>query len=193
MKSKSYLCMRCKGKFSRKWNAFRHNLTVHSNLAKIVSYSDISNNPSGRTNRPQESKNFSKNKFQKIKYLQSKYEPQEDDDYIDLLIEDENKTDSKIMKIIGQMLKPYRELESSLNDMDPQTKARILDNSFTSSLLSYNPAKSLSEIADLYRSTIGLREITKHCSAARNIPIHEATEFVIETVRNSSLIRRMNN
>ena len=193
MKSKSYLCMRCKSKFSRKWNAFRHNLTVHSNLAEIVSYSDILNNTSLRTNHPQESKNFSKNKFQKINNLQSKYESQEDDDYIDLLIDDENNIDSKIMKIIGQMLKPYRELESSLNGMDTQTKAIILSNSFTSSLLSYNPAKSLSEIADLYRSTMGLREIAQHCSVARNIPIHEAAELIIETVRNSSLIRRMNN
>ena len=193
MKSKSYLCMSCKGKFSRKWNAFRHNVTVHSNLAKIVSYSNRSTNPSRTTNRSQDLKNFNKNMVQKIKYLQSKYEPQEDDDKIDLLIEDENKLDSKIMKIISQMLKPYRELESSLNNMDPQTKAIVLDNSFTSSLLSYNPAKSLGEIADIYRSSIGLREITKHCSVARNISIHEATEFVIENVRNSSLIRRMNN
>ena len=97
------------------------------------------------------------------------------------------------MKIISQMLKPYRELESALNNIDPRTKAMVLDSSFTSSLSSYNPAKSLGEIADFYRSNIGLREITKHCSVARNITIHEATEFVKETVRNSSLIGRMNN
>ena len=91
------------------------------------------------------------------------------------------------------MLKPYRELESALNYMDPQSKARVLDNSFISSLLSHNPAKSLGEIADFYRSNLGLKEIAKDCSVARNISIHEATELVIETVRNSSLIRRMNN
>ena len=193
MKSKSYLCMSCKGKFSRKWNAFRHNITVHSNLAKIVPYSDSSTNPIHPTTRSKDINNFNKNIVQKIKYLQSKYESQQDDDSIDLLIEDENNSDSKIMKIISQMLKPLRELESLLNDKDPQTKAIILDNSFTSSLFSYNPAKSLGKIADFYRSSIGLREITKNCSVARNITIREATEFVIETIRSSSLIGRINN
>ena len=62
------------------------------------------------------------------------------------------------------MLKPYRELESLLKDMDPQSQAAILHHSFTSSLLSYNPAKLLAEIADIYRSNIGLREIARQCS-----------------------------
>lgn len=193
MKSKTYLCLGCKGKFSRKWNAFRHNITVHSNLAKIVSYSSSSTNPNRPTYRPKDLKNFDKNMFQKIKYLQPKYESGQDDDYIDLSLEDENYDDPKIMKIISQMLKPYRELESSLYGMDPQTKAFVLSNSFISSLSSSNPGKSLRDIADSYRSNIGLTEIAKHCSVARNIPFYEATEFVKETVRNSSLIRRMNN
>jgi hypothetical protein len=146
-------------------------------------------------NRSEDSKYFNNNKFQKkIKYLKSKYELHVEDEYIDnRRLHEENKTDSKIMKIIGQMLKPYRELESLLNDMDPQSKAAILDHSFTSSLLSYNPAKSLAEIADIYRSNIGLREIARQCSMARNISLYEATEFIKGEVRNSTLIRRMNN
>jgi hypothetical protein len=75
------------------------------------------------------------------------------------------------MKIIGQMPEPYQELESLLNDMNPQYKAAILDHSFTSSLLSYNPPKSLAEIADIYRSNIGLREIARECFTARNISL----------------------
>ena len=187
--------MECKGQFSRKGNAFRHNLTVHSDLAKIVSSANGTTNSGYPINRSEDLKYFNNNKFRKkIKYLKSKYDPHVDDDSIDnLLLHEENKTDSKIMKIIGQMLKPYRELESLLNDMDPQSKAAILDHSFTSSLLSYNPAKSLAEIADIYRSNIGLREIARQCSMARNISLYEATEFIKEEVRNSTLIRRMNN
>lgn len=193
MKSKSYLCMICKSKFSRKWNAFRHNIAVHSNLAKIVSYSNSSANSSRPTNLPKDIKNFNKNKYHKFEYLQTKFGPPRDDDYMDFLLEDENNTDSKIMKIIGQMIKPYRELESLLDYMDPQNKALVLDNTFTLALLSYNPVKSFSETADFYRSNIGLKEIAKHSSVARNISIHEAMEFVKESVRSSTLIRRMNN
>ena len=36
MESKSYICNMCKRKFSRKWNAFRYNIAVHSDLSKIV-------------------------------------------------------------------------------------------------------------------------------------------------------------
>jgi hypothetical protein len=77
--------------------------------------------------------------------------------------------------------------------MDHHSKAAVLDNCFTSSLLSYNPVKSLTEIADIYRSNFGLSEIARQCSMARNIPLCEATEFIKEEVRNSTLIRRMNN
>ena len=187
--------MECKGQFSRKGNAFRHNLTVHSNLADIIPSANGTTKPGYPINRSEDLKYFNNNKFRKkIEDLKSKYEPHVEDDSIDnLLLHEENKTDSKIMKIIGQMLKPYRELESLLKDMDPQSKAEILHNSFTSSLLSYNPAKSLAEIADIYRSNIGLTEMARQCSMARNISLYEATEFIKEEVRNSTLIRRMNN
>jgi len=59
--------------------------------------------------------------------------------------------------------------------------------------LSYNPVKSIGEISDTCRSNRGLREIAQHLSEADNIPIHQATVFVKEDVRNSSLIRRINN
>jgi hypothetical protein len=194
MKSKSYTCKECKGQFSRKGNAFRHNLTAHSNLAYIVPCTNATTNAGYSINRSEHLKYFNNNKFQKFEYLKSKYGSHVEDESIDsLLLYEENKTDSKVMKIIGQMLKPYRELESLLNDMDPRSKAAILDHSFTSSLVSYNPAKSLGEIADIYRSNIGLREIAKQCSMARNISLYEATEFIKEEVRNSTLIRRINN
>jgi len=135
-----------------------------------------------------------RNKFHKFKQWQSKYKSRDDDDYLDnLLLGPDNNTDSKIMKIIGQMIKPYLELQASLNHVDPQTKAIILSSSFISSLLSYNPVKSLSEISDLHRSNMGLGLIAKHLSEAENISIHQATAFVKDSVMHSSLIHRMNN
>jgi hypothetical protein len=89
-----------------------------------------------------------------------------------LVSKEKNKTDSKIMKIIGHMIKPYLELEALLYYMNPQDKAKILSNSFISSLLSYNPVKSLHEISEIYRSIQALKVIAQHLSVANNIPMH---------------------
>ena len=86
MKSKSYICMECKGQFSRKGNAFRHNLTVHSNLARIVLSANGTTNSGYPLNRPEDLKYFNNNKFQKkIKYLKPKYEQHVEDESIDNL------------------------------------------------------------------------------------------------------------
>lgn len=184
----------CKRKFRRKWNAFRHNLTVHSDLAKIALCPTNSSTLSLSANRSKDVKKGYSNKFHKFKQWQSKYDSQADDDYLDyLLFGKDNNTDTKIMKIIGQMIKPYLDLQALLDHADPQTKARVLSTSFISSILSYNPVKSLSEISDKYRSNMGLDLIAKHMSEAQNMPIHQATVLVKEAVRNSSLIRRINN
>lgn len=184
----------CDRKFKRKSNAFRHNLTVHSDLAKIASYPTNSSTSNRQVNRSKDVKKVYGNKFHKFKHWESKYDSHNDDDYLDYLLSgQDNNTDTKIMKIIGQMIKPYLDLQALLGHEDQQTKARILSTSFISSLLSYNPVKSLSEISDIYRSNMGLDLIAKHLSEAENMPIHQATLLVKEAVSNSSLIRRINN
>ena len=123
-----YTCSLCKRKFSRKWNAFRHNIRVHADLSKIVLGS---NNSSRSINHSKYMSNTHKKKFYKYKYLQSIYKSQDTDDYLlDQLIEETYKIDSKILKIIGQMIKPYLELEASLNYMTPKDKATVLSRSF---------------------------------------------------------------
>ncbi|TVP41184.1 hypothetical protein [Candidatus Nitrosocosmicus arcticus] len=194
MESKLYYCSMCKRKFRRKWNAFRHNLTVHSDLAKIALYPTNSSTLSLSPNRSKDVNKVYGINFHKFKHWESKYGSQDDDDILDyLLIGQDNNTDTKIMKIIGQMIKLYLDLQSSLDHADPETKARVLSTSFISSLLSYNPVKLLSEISDKYRSNMGLDLIAKHVSEAQNMPIHHATVLVKEAVRYSSLIRRINN
>ena len=97
-----------------------------------------------------------------------------------LLFDETNKINSKILKIIGQIIKPYLELEASLNYMNPQDKARVLSSCFISSLSSYNPVKSLYELSEVFRSNQGLKIIAQHFSVANNIPIHQATTLVEE-------------
>lgn len=154
METTSYICTMCKRKFSRKWNAFRHNMTAHSNLSKIVLNSNNSRLPLYHSTF---AKNAHKNKFE---YLQSNYKSQHAEDYLEnLLLEETSRIDSKILKIIGQMIKPYLELEASLKYMNPQDKASVLSGCFISSLSSNNPVKYLCEISEVCRSNQGLKVI----------------------------------
>ena len=77
--------------------------------------------------------------------------------------------------------------------MNSQHKAKVLSTSFISSLLSYNPVKSLGEISQIYRSNQGLKVIVEHFSEANNALIHQASAFVEDAIRNSSITPRMNN
>jgi len=133
MGPKSYTCAMCKRKFRRKWNAFRHNTTVHSDLGKIVF---DSTNLSGLPNSSKAAKHSRQNKFPKFKNFQPIRESLDYEDYLDnIILEEFNKIDSKIMKIIGQMIKPYLELEESLNYMNKNDKAIALTKAFSSSML----------------------------------------------------------
>lgn len=77
--------------------------------------------------------------------------------------------------------------------MNPQEKAKVLSKSFISSLLSYNPVKSLRETSEMYRSNQGLDLIAKNLALTNEISIYEASVFVKDAIRNSALIHRMNN
>lgn len=191
MGSKLYTCAMCKRKFRRKWNAFRHNTTIHSDLGKIVL---DSTNLSGLPNSSKVAKNAHQNKFRKFKNFQPIRESLDYEDYLDdIILEEFNKIDSKIMKIIGQMIKPYLELEESLNYMDKNDKAIALTKAFSSSMLSYNPVKSLHEISEMYRANEGLKIIARYWSQANNITIQQAAASVENVIINSSLIHRINN
>ena len=181
----------CKRNFSRKGNAFRHNTKVHSDLSEIVL---SSMNPS-RIPKPSKGlKNAQANKFLIFKNMRSAQKLNDDDDYLDdILFTENDEIDSKIIKIIGQMIKPYLELESFLNSLSPQEKATVLTMAFSSSLLSFNLVKSLHEISEIYRSFQGLDIIAKHWASANNIPVPLATVFVRDAINNSTLIHRMNN
>jgi hypothetical protein len=142
-------------------NAFRHNTIVHSDLGQIVLNST---NSSRSVNRLKGEKNAQWNKFHEFKKLQSIHKSKDEDYFYSLISEENNRIDSKIMKIIGQMIKPYLELDALLDNMNPQEKAKLLTMTFCSSLLSYNPVKSLHEISEMYRSIQGLNIIAKNWS-----------------------------
>ena len=74
-----------------------------------------SKNSSGLISRLKNTKYASNNKFRKFKHLQSIRNSPNYEEYLDeLILEEFNKIDSEIMKIIGQIIKSYLELDDAL-------------------------------------------------------------------------------
>ena len=91
---------------------------------------------SGLPNSSKAAKHSRQNKFPKLKNFQPIRESLDYEDYLDnIILEEFNKIDSKIMKVVGQTIKPYLELEESLNYMNNQEKTDALTKAFSSSML----------------------------------------------------------
>ncbi len=182
MKSKGsqYQCSMCNHCFSRKWNAFRHNKQIHSDLA------DISNNKTksrGAFNKAPN--NYSnKKKFEKFKTAIA---------YDDFFSSPMDPTEIKLAKIIGQLIVPFEEIEKLVGRFGENEKASILSNAFRSSLRSFNPVKSLNEIVDLYRSLDGRRKISDYVSKSTGMSFKQAVILIDEEIKGASIFKRQNN
>ena len=88
--------------------------TISQSIATAKTVSD-SKNSSGLFSSLKNAKYASNNKFRKFKHLQSISNSPNYEDYLDeLILEEFNKIDSEIMKIIGQIIKSYLELDDAL-------------------------------------------------------------------------------
>jgi hypothetical protein len=116
---------------------------------------------------------------------------QSEDNYIQHTRRDSD--DWKINKILGQLLRPYLALEKELEGLDHLNKPMILSDSLKSSLNSYNPVKSLNEIAAMYRSVNAIDIISQNLSRCQNLPVETAKIIIKEDVRNCPLFKRINN
>lgn len=190
MKEKLYFCNMCDRSFSRKSNAFRHNSNIHHNLATIIrnsprqlNYKLGINNKHAKQSKQTKRIN-SKYRIQKENYLYQ-------DDYFDDFTPDID--DLKIYKILGQLIKPYLELEKEIRHLNPILIPGILSDRFISSLNSSNPVKSLSGIAELYRSMRALDIIATNMQKSKGMFKEAAIVNIKESIRNCSLFDRMNN
>ena len=186
MKKKFYKCEECEQKFGRRWNAERHNRSMHGAASDIIS-NDI------HRRIPFMSRNKFSNYQKKFDILESagielynKY----DVNYSDIF--GFNKEDFKIVKIIDQLIKPYSELDALLRSANDMTRAYILSRSFDLSLQSDNPVRSMSEMVELLRSINGIKKIAKHRSMVDKTRRDPITD-IKEKIKKSFIFQRQNN
>lgn len=181
----------CKGRFSRKGNAFRHNLSLHDDLATIRR--ELNSTMMEQQNKK---KNIQKNFTKRFRHIHKNQETKDNLDEIFFNTITNNLTyqvDTKISRIINQLIKPYLAIQAELKDTNPKDIPSILSTVLESSLSSYNPVKTLHETADYYRSMRGLAIMSKNLSLSTGISVEAATENIKYAIRNSLLYKRINN
>jgi len=191
MKNKIHQCNYCGRSFSRKWNALRHNKLKHSNLARISGANFRSNQYSSR---PHNKFYDYETKFKILGEVENKL------NYYDLGIDfsyhlSANPVDIKIIKIIDQVIRPFEELETLLDQIKDETKAFILLNTRFSSLQNEEPVKSMYETVELYRLMKGTKKIIYLMSMMPKYTgyFEEPIEILKEKIKNSSIFERQNN
>lgn len=181
----------CGGRFSRKGNAFRHNISLHNDLATIR------REPNNlRIEKQVNKKNIQKNFTRKFEYFSENQKTKDDFDdfFLDTITKDfDYQNDDKILRIISQLMKPYLALEAELADANPILKPSILSNVLESCLSSNNPVKSFNEVAVYYRSVKGLALMSKNLSLSNGISIELATANIKHAIRNCVLYKQINN
>jgi hypothetical protein len=186
MNKKFYKCEECEQKLGRIWNATRHTKLIHGAACDIVS-----NDINIRTSYKSHNKyyNYQKKFDILIQAGIPKYN-EYDENLPDIFNLD--KEDFKIIKIIDQLIKPFKELEELLIDYDKKTRALILTRSFNLSLQSHNPVNSMNEMIELLRSINGIKKIAEYKSLVTNTSIDPISDLK-EKIKNSYLFKRQNN
>jgi hypothetical protein len=150
-----YSCTGCKKKFSRKWNALRHNNQIHHGLAIIY---DIS---TGWASKDNEDTNILKLS-----------EPQ-----------DSWSTDQAILNILGKMLQPLMELENNLIIPEPQ-KTEFFATLIMGSLISSDPVKMIQNAVEFNRSIRGKSKVISYISRSKQIDPIQAEVYVNSLIKN---------
>lgn len=193
MVNKHYTCSFCNKQFRRKWNAFRHNTSVHHDLAKIESRLNSQNLRNQKSLKKRYGDRFYKN-IESIS--QDNLDESIDFDQICNMTFtglEPNGLDLKINRILGQLIKPFEELESTLSYMDEQARAVVLTNIFESCMKSYNPVKSMIESGRMYQGIAARNKISRYISKALNMKTADSLEHVNRSILSSNIFDRLNN
>ncbi len=205
MVKNAYACTGCKRTFGRKYNAERHNISIHNEMAVIYNKEtdwvsnkrktnenlqhDFSSSPP--SSPPQSSSTLSTS----FSYTKStspsdtdnkKVVSKPQNDFLnDFNFENNNSeinknTDiEKIFKIFEKISPLIDELDTQLSTYKiPEERIKILSESIISALSSSNPVQTLKEIIKLHHTTIGIKKASGFVAITRKIPLDKARSML---------------
>jgi hypothetical protein len=194
MTKKIYSCTGCNKTFSRKYNAERHNETIHNQMAKIYNKETEWESNKKKTNnayQPQQdslllqpsippsntttmSSNI-ENQNNSNNILNPMAKPSKDFDLLDSLASIYNKKEiEETFKILGKMLPFMDEMDSLLLTFNPKNRINILSQVIISSLTSPNPVTALKDYINFFRIVIGVEKASTIISQSQRISKEQA-------------------
>ena len=153
-----YWCSQCKKKFSRKWNALRHNDTIHHGLAII---------------------------YNKLGDWISKTKDDLDASLVPNQLE-EMLVDQGVLGILGKMLQPLSELESEFHNLEESKRTQFIATLLAGALISVDPVKVIQDQVDLSRSVKGKQKIVSYMSRGMNMSTNQAEHYIDLSIKKSS-------
>ncbi len=155
--AQKYNCSICKKKFSRRWNAIRHNTTLHAGLSVIF------DNETGI---------FMDNK----NHYGGSVTARADADEVET-------NEQIILDIVGKMLQPFEELENLYSHRSEHEKIKNLSELLVEALGTTNPVNSLHNTIDYQRSWRARMKFIDYISKYRNVSSVIADSYLTDLIK----------
>jgi hypothetical protein len=176
-----YGCTGCKGTFTRKGNADRHNFNIHGEMAIVYNIKTDKISDKRKTNKKFSSPITEEDVITNNRQISNPYDKGlEGFDFSDPNSElNKNADEEKMFKIFEKISPFIDELDSLLSIYKPHPeRIKILSNVISYSLISSNPVLSLKDTIRFYRSTIGIKKTLGFVSMSNNITQDQAKEML---------------
>lgn len=152
-----YSCSQCKKKFSRKWNALRHNNTIHHSLAII--YNELGD---------------------WMSKTRDDSEPPLIPDLVGKMV-----VDQAVLDILGKILQPLSELEIEFPSHEESKRTQFIANLLVGALISTDPVKVIQEQVDLIRSVKGKQKVVSYISRGMHMNSNQAEQYIDISIKKS--------
>jgi hypothetical protein len=160
---RNYSCSLCKTKFSRRWNASRHNNTVHNGVSVIFD---------------NETRIIMDNKDPYGENVTAKSDVKEDET-----------NEHMILDIVGKMLQPFEELENLYSHKSEHEKIKNLSELIVDALGTSNPINSLNNTIDYHRSWSAKKKFASYISKYMNFSSAQADHYLTELIKKNKLYK----
>lgn len=159
---RNYNCTICKKKFSRRWNANRHNNTIHAGLSIIYD-----NETGVRIN--------SKQPYHANSTVKG----------------EEPETNEKlILDIVGKMLQPFEELEILYIHKSEHEKIKNLSELLVEALSTSNPVRALNDALEYQRSLRAKIKFIEYISTSMNVHSNIAASHLTDLIKRNRYYKK---